>query len=712
MYTFTLADKWALMPVDKFLQGNYLSEDGAWLPTNVPNHWQQHPELTQYAGKVVYRCQFKLISLPSLADSLPKRVWLRVNGAFYWSQPFLNGHDLGLQEGYFIPSETEITHELKRENTLFVEVNCPNEQNKTTKQMLTGVLNWLDSATNPGGLWQPVELHYSGPVRLQSVRCHPEAFNEQFAQLAYTAKLDAISATKGLFRWTIAPKNFAGQIQTVEQWRNLSFGVQEIKGLFKLRDPQLWWTHDLGDPNLYTITLEIVLENQISDYTSFDFGIRRFELRNWIPYLNSVRFLAKGSNYGPGDLRLATMTPARYAQDLQLARDCHMNFLRVHAHLEQPAFYAAADEMGLLLCQDLPLQGTYQRKILPEAKRQAQAMVHLLYNHPSVAVWAMHDKPVSLLETADKNILQRLRIYSNVFFYNWNRDIMDSQLKKLAAKEDSSRPVIRSSGEFRVPGLRQGTDSHAYFGWFNGYGTLEESEKWRKQTSFLRFVTEFGAQSFPNLENCLKFMPNELKKVDFADLARNHGFQAAAMRKWYDWRAAASLEALVEMSQNYQSEINRFYIDRLRYHKYRPTGGILAFNFIDSFPAISWGIIDFWRIPKRSYAAMRGAFSPQYAFTLILPRKHQVAIPIDLPIYAVNDAQHRVSNLRLQAHLLSPLGEEIATVKHEISLEADCLAQEIDRLRFTPSEPGCYRFKIELLGLKEEIAQEYKINVG
>ena len=38
------------------------------------------------------------------------------------------------------------------------------------------------------------------------------------------------------------------------------------------------------------------------------------------------------------------------------ARECHMNVLRVHAHVAHPALYAAADAQGLLLWQDFPLQ--------------------------------------------------------------------------------------------------------------------------------------------------------------------------------------------------------------------------------------------------------------------------------------------------------------------------------------------------------------------
>jgi beta-mannosidase len=289
---------------------------------------------------------------------------------------------------------------------------------------------------------------------------------------------------------------------------------------------------------------------------------------------------------------------------------------------------------------------------------------------------------------------------------------MDTQLKNMAEHEDPRRPVIRSSGEFDIPLLREGTDAHAYFGWYASYGTLAEAEILRRNLpANLRFVTEFGAQSFPNLESCLRFMPADIKEIDFAALTARHGFQGDIMARWLPWREAESLAELVDMSQDYQAEINRYYIDRLRYHKYRPTGGIVPFSFIDAYPAILWSIIDYWRVPKRSYYAMRMAFSPQYVFSLIEPRVYCIDEPVDLPLFAVNDEHRTITNLQLNALLRDPSDYLLASLEHHFDLGADCLAQEIDRLRLTPKVAGRYSLELTLRGEFEEIRHTYWINV-
>ncbi|NJN68674.1 MAG: glycoside hydrolase [Chloroflexaceae bacterium] len=719
MFIHHLPDTWAISPLDTFQGGNYLAPEPEWLPITVPAHWQQHPALETHTGNVVYRCHFAAPALPDRLQALPPqsvRFWLRVNGVFYWSQPYFNGADLGCHEGYFDPYEHDITALLQPDNTLLMEVSCPEERNKRGKRMITGVFShWdcLDPHANPGGIWLPVELHASGPTRIQAVRCHSEAFNDRFAQLRYAVDLDAAEAGPITLRWTIAPRTFEGDPQTIEQQRTLRHpGPQTLEGMMKLRNPRLWWSHDLGHPDLYTITLEVLQNATVSDAHRFAFGVRRFELRNWIAHLNGVRLFIKGSNYAPGDMRIATMTAERAHHDLRLARECHMNFLRVHAHVEHPTFYEAANEAGVLLWQDMPLQWLYQAKTLPEARRQAHAMVNLLANHPAVVTWCMHNEPLFVADTSDETLLTRLRTYRTYFLFSWNRDIMDTQLKRVAQRADPHRPVIRSSGEFAIPVFRRGTDAHAYFGWYSSYGTLPDYERLRRMfPANLRFVTEFGAQSFPNVESCVRFMPADLAQIDFSHLAERHSFQPEVMAKWIPWRTARSLEELVAMTQDYQIFINRYYIDRLRFHKYRPTGGIVPFMFVDSYPAILWSILDYWRVPKRSYHAMRLAFSPQYAFTILDPKTHHVAEPIELPLYVVNDARDAYPRARLVACLRDPDEAELAAVEHTVTLGADCLAQEVDRLRWTPTRAGRYTLELELTGVPHEMQQVYPIDV-
>src|SRR5919202_3424313 len=100
---------WRLLPIDAFRQGFYPLDDDTWLTQELPAHWQQHPLLERYAGKMVYRKRFTLqeprtgtrrvnqepgneadsgsrfsVDPSGVSPLGGSRFWLRLNGTFYW----------------------------------------------------------------------------------------------------------------------------------------------------------------------------------------------------------------------------------------------------------------------------------------------------------------------------------------------------------------------------------------------------------------------------------------------------------------------------------------------------------------------------------------------------------------------------------------------------------------------------------------------------
>jgi beta-mannosidase len=709
----TLDSGWQVRPLAHFSGGIYQRDDHGWLPARVPGHWQQVPGLTHHHGKAVYRCRFH--AAPAAAG---RRRWLRINGAFYYRRVYLNGIELGVAEGYFVPGEYEVSALLNEHaaNELIIELDSPDEPNKTGKRTITGVFShWdcFDPQANAGGIWLPVELHESGPVRLTATTLLTLAADAHTADLRWLVDSDAAAPTAVTFRWTFTPRTFDGSIQVLSRHSELVGGRQESAGTFSLAEPQLWWPHDRGRPDLYTVYLELLVDGAVSDQHEYSFGIRTFTFEHFQARINGERIYIKGSNYPPGEMRIADYTPQLAQRDMQLAVASHMNMLRVHAHVGHPALYEAAAEAGILLWQDFPLQWLYQRSVEPEARRQAATMVRLLGHHPAIVLWCMHNEAVYLEDTADETVWTRLRTYASAFLFNWNRDVLDSGLQAIVREADPTRPVIRSSGEMGLPLLREGTDTHAYFGWYRNYGSLRTGERMiRRVPSALKFVTEFGAQSFPNRENSLKFMPDPLDDAAIARLAARHGLQAEIMAGWHAWRAAPTLAEAIELSQQYQIEINRWYIDRLRAAKYRPNGGFLGFMFVDPFPAVLWSIIDYWRTPKASYYAMRDQLRPVYLFALPRAGIRRVGTAVDLPIYAVNDLPQPVSGLAVQIRLLQPDGSAAAISRHVVDLPADCPARQLETLRLTPQTVGEYRLELTLGDGDDRLQQVYRLPVA
>lgn len=691
MEPVVLSGLWQLRPVDAFAEA-YPPLDG-WHEQELPAQWQQLPALETHTGKVVYR---KAFTAP--ADA--RRRWLKLHGVFYRYRVRLNGVLVGETEGYFFPHEFEVTEQLRpgQENELLIEVDSPIERSRLQKETITGVFAHWDALSsykyNPGGLWLPVELVHHPAVHIERALIHLESFDDQAAYVGLRLDLKVEAAVHARYRVTFTPRNFEGEARSFEGEIDLAAGKYGWQQALTLAPYKLWWTHDTGHPHLYDVAVELSGPIDHPVVWRGTTGLRTWSMRDWIGYLNGQRLYMKGSNYPPGDARLGTMTLPRAAQDMQLATDAHMNMLRIHAHVDHPAVYQAADEAGVLLWQDFPMQWLYAKKVLPQALRQSLEMVKLLHNHPSIVLWCLHNEPLHVDDTSEEPLLRMLRTYWSLIT-SWNRDVMDRQMAAGVEHLDKSRTVVHSSGEMWIPGWLTGTDGHYYFGWYMSYGPKRWFDLWRRVfTRNLRFVTEFGSQSFPNHENAKTFLPENLEGADFKHLLRHYLLQWDLMKLWID-TSSHDLKDLVQKTQAYQSEINRYYVDRLRFYKYKPNGGFLNFMFMDSQPAVSWSIVDYWRTPKSSYWAYKHALSPQYAFCLTPKDQYARGRAVALPVYVVNDA-HRPVPVKVTIGLDAPDGREVSRKEHVVTLGADCLAQSLGDVAFRPETAGVWRLRLVL----------------
>ena len=708
----SLDGTWQLRPVEAFAES--YPRDG-WLEAEVPGHWQDHALLAKYAGKAVYRRSFRLSPQPD------RRYWLRLGGVFYWSTVRLNGSSLGSHEGYFSPQTYEITRSVGERNRVVVEVDCPDQDDATRKRMITGVFShWdaMDPETNPGGIWRPVALLETGRVAIKTALFRTAALSSDAAEIVAQVRLDSDYSGPARLRVGFVPHNFRARPQIREEEIVLSPGETLLERSYQLEGPRLWWTHDLGRPNLYRIIVEVQAEDgKVSDRLETLFGIRRFELENWIPSLNGRRVFLKGSNYGPGDARMARMTQSRYRRDLKLAVEANMNFLRVHGHVEASEFYGAADEAGVLLWQDFPLQWLYSKDVLGPALDQVEEMVRFLSHHPSVAIWCMHNEPFGVTDSLKlrggglRGRWQFLRMLWTLYGYSWNREVLDSRLAARAQELDPSRPVVRSSGEWALP-WRRGTDGHHYHGWYPQAGPLSRLDRdLRWFLKNFRFVTEFGAQSFPNLESSRKFAAGALEELDWDRLEERHQLQRDHLRRWVAVDDMPTLEALIAASQEYQAGVNQYFVDRLRRRKYLPTGGIANFMFHDPNPAVSWSVLDHWRVPKRSYDRLAQAYHPEYVFVLMDRARYRVGEEIEIPIYVVNDGHRDQGSVRVSVQVFDEKGQVRLEAGFSSQLPADSMAIEIGRVRTRFQESGTRRLVLRLFYGAQVFENSYRLTV-
>jgi beta-mannosidase len=362
-------------------------DDDAWPMVTVPGHWRSDPAFADSDGPVVHRTVFRDPGRfgPGHDDDAAgaRRTWLVLDGIFYTSDVWLDGTYLGDTEGYFFPHQLEITEQIaaQSEHALAVEVACAPPSDRSAKRSLTGVFQdgeLLDHDWNPGGIWRPVRLEQSGPVRVRHWRVRCREVTEQAATLALRVVLDTAEAQSVELITKVVPRRPDGQATSLDgrehrRSQSLAAGENRVEWTVNIPHPARWWPRVLGDQPLYDVAVEVRTESGgVSDRRQVHTGLRTVEMRNWITYVNGERLFLKGANLGPTRTALAAATPAEIVGDVALAADAGLDFLRVHAHIGRPELYDAADEAGMLLWQDLPLQRGYSRSVRAQARRQAR----------------------------------------------------------------------------------------------------------------------------------------------------------------------------------------------------------------------------------------------------------------------------------------------------------------------------------------------------
>ena len=189
-----LEGRWVAIEADDEVRRHSIglhADDSGWHEIDVPGHWRDHPKFATSDGPVIYRHHFEA---DPPADG--QRRWITLDGIFYQADVWLDGAYLGDPEGYFYSHTFDITalSRLGREHALSVEVTCDPQPGPSRRTNITGVFQqWdgIDRDWNPGGIWRPIHLHDTGPVRVDRLRVLCRDADERRAHLRVAVRLDS-----------------------------------------------------------------------------------------------------------------------------------------------------------------------------------------------------------------------------------------------------------------------------------------------------------------------------------------------------------------------------------------------------------------------------------------------------------------------------------------------------------------------------------------
>ncbi len=169
-------------------------------------------------------------------------------------------------------------------------------------------------------------------------------------------------------------------------------------------DVKLWWPTGFGDPNLYTVKLEMFDGDELTATYESSFGIRTLLLEH-TPYItadgdgefvfkvNGEKVFIRGTNWKPLDA-LASIADkkTREGSALQELVNLNCNMVRIWGGgiYEDEYFFEFCDKNGIMVWQDFmfaceipPTDEDYCKLV----KEEAIQIVKKLRNHPSLATW-------------------------------------------------------------------------------------------------------------------------------------------------------------------------------------------------------------------------------------------------------------------------------------------------------------------------------------
>ncbi|MGI9510019.1 MAG: glycoside hydrolase family 2 protein, partial [Geminicoccaceae bacterium] len=326
----------------------------------VPSCWNlSRPEYFHYEGSAWYGHQFAFAK-----ERDGERVMLRIGAAHYDTKVFLNGRFLGNHCGGSTPFFVELTEDLLDENWLFL---CVNNERRLDRVPMRHC-DWF----NYGGVFREVDL-----IRL------PQVFiKDLFVHLVPDGTFGSLRVALELSD----PVDGEADVTIPELGIEASLEVQAGRAESMLSaSPELW---SPDNPRLYDVGAVFG-----DDHVADRIGFREIRTKGQAIILNGEAVKLRGICAHEDDRELGRVTDD---QDIRRrfahAKELGCNFMRLahYPHHERAA--EIADEIGLLLWEEIPVYWSIafdQEATFKDADNQLSELIKRDRNRASVIAWGV-----------------------------------------------------------------------------------------------------------------------------------------------------------------------------------------------------------------------------------------------------------------------------------------------------------------------------------
>ncbi|MGB8705924.1 MAG: sugar-binding domain-containing protein [Gillisia sp.] len=538
---------------------------------------------------------------------------LRFNGISYSADVWLNGKKIASADsikGSFRQFIFNVTPYVKKgENVLALKLKQagPGDLN-------IGFVDWNpEPADNHMGIWRDVKLLETGPVSL----------NQPFIITDVdTVTLDHADVTLKVKLVNHSGKSINGVLKTtigndIHISKDVSLNANETKEVkltpdefqeLKIDHPKLWWTHDLGKPNLYKLEMNFETGNKISDSKKMKIGIRSVSgyrtAKGFRGYrLNGKKILIRGGGWT--DPMLLNASPSYEEAGIDYAVHMNFNALRMEGFWgNNEHLYNLCDEKGILLMVGFSCQWEWKEYMktstdnkygaittpdqIDVATKSWRDQITWLRNHPSIFLW---------MYGSDK----------------WPSPKLEQNYLDVLADYDPTRPSVQSAHEWT-------SELTGYTGMkMRGPYDYVPPDYWYIDTANggnFGFNTETGpGPQVPVMESLKKMIPKDslwpisdswlyhAARGEFHNLTRYNNAMEKRLGK------ASDLEDYERKAQYLNYEGIRAMFEAFEANRFEATG-IIQWMYNASWPKLWWQLYDYYLMPTGAFYGARKANEP------------------------------------------------------------------------------------------------------
>lgn len=322
---------------------------------------------------------------------------------------------------------------------------------------------------NPAGIWQPVKLTITDPLKVEDVFIKPALTGATFD---VTIKNHAGKKQAFNLYTDIVDKETGGVLYTALSLPKLTLkpGEEQLYTYsVDVLKPRLWTPQH---PNLYDFKFRLVADKGAElDQEVITSGFRTFEVKEGLFWLNGNRYTLRGGNHtpfalAPNDLNLANTF-------YQWMKAGHIDVTRTHTTPYNKLWMNAADTNGIGISFEgtwswLMIHGTMPHlKLIEMWKVEYLSLIKKYRNHPSLLFWTVNNE---MKFYDNDNDLERAKRKFQII----------SDVVKEMRKIDPTRPISFDSnyfsrgkkekfGEDFMASVDDGDidDVHGYYNWYD-----------------------------------------------------------------------------------------------------------------------------------------------------------------------------------------------------------------------------------------------------